>query len=172
MTVSEINAVVSEIHVSAPPETVFAFFVDPDKMARWMGSRVELDARPGGRYAVDINAQARARGEYVNVEPPSRVVFTFGWEGDQAMPPGSTTVEITLAPDGDGTHVRLVHRGLVTAEQLTAHQAVAINGRKPWVGANGRGSRRHLVESGTQRADLVRKSRLLRPYFRGSRREE
>jgi uncharacterized protein YndB with AHSA1/START domain len=121
MTVTEINAVVSEIRIAAKPETVFAFFVDPGKMARWMGSRVELEARPGGTYALDINAVARARGEYVEVVPPSRVVFTFGWEADQAVPPGSSTVEVTLTPDGDGTHVRLVHRGLLTAEMREQH---------------------------------------------------
>jgi uncharacterized protein YndB with AHSA1/START domain len=121
MTVSEINAVVSEVRISATPETVFSFFVDPDKMARWMGSHVELDPRPGGTYALDINAQARARGAYVEVVPPSRVVFSFGWEADQAVPPGSTTVEVTLTPDGDGTHVRLVHRGLMAAEQREQH---------------------------------------------------
>ena len=51
-------------------------------------------------------------GEYVLVEPPSRVVFTWGWEGNPDLPPGSTTVEITLVPDGDGTIVRLRHGGL------------------------------------------------------------
>jgi uncharacterized protein YndB with AHSA1/START domain len=121
MTVSEINAVVSEIRISATPETVFAFFVDPDKMTRWMGSGVELDPRPGGTYALDINAGARARGTFVEAVPPSRVVFTFGWEADQAVPPGSGTVEVTLTPDGDGTHVRLVHRGLMTAEMREQH---------------------------------------------------
>jgi uncharacterized protein YndB with AHSA1/START domain len=141
MTVSEINAVVSEIHISATPETVFAFFVDPDKMMRWMGSRVELDPRPGGTYALDINAQARARGKYVEVVPPSRVVFTFGWEADQAVPPGSSTVEVTLTPDGDGTRVRLVHRGLMAAEMREQHRrgwqhyldrlGVAVVGRDP-----------------------------------------
>jgi uncharacterized protein YndB with AHSA1/START domain len=122
VTVSEINAVVNETRIAATPETVFAFFVDPDKMVRWMGSRAEVDARPGGAYAVDINAQARARGEYVEVVPQSRIVFTFGWEGDPAVPPGSSTVEVTLTPDGDGTHVRLVHRGLMTAEMREQHQ--------------------------------------------------
>lgn len=122
MTVSEIDAVVCETHVAAPPETVFTFLVDPEKMARWMGSRVELDPRPGGRYALDISAQIRARGEYVEVVPPSRVVFTFGWDADDAVPPGSTTVEITLTPDSDGTHVRLVHRGLMTSEQREQHR--------------------------------------------------
>ena len=122
MSVSEINAVVSEISIAAAPETVFAFFVDPEKMTRWMGSRVEADARPGGVYALDINTQARARGTYVEVVPPSRVVFTFGWDADQNVPPGSSTVEVTLTPDGVGTHVRLVHRGLMKAETREEHQ--------------------------------------------------
>ena len=42
-----------------------------------------------------------------------KVVFTFGWEQEgNPIPPGSTTVEITLHPEGDKTRVRLVHRGL------------------------------------------------------------
>lgn len=122
MSISEINALVSEISIAAPPETVFAYFVDPAKMSRWMGSRVELEPRPGGTYALDINAQARARGTFVEVVPPSRVVFTFGWEGDAAVPPGSTTVEVTLTPNGDGTHVRLVHRGITSADMREQHQ--------------------------------------------------
>ena len=121
MTVSEINAVVSETRIAATPQTVFAFFVDPTKMVRWMGSRADVDARPGGSYALDINAQARARGEFVEVVPYSRVVFTFGWEDDQAVPPGSSTVEVTLTPDGDGTHVRLIHRGIMTTEMREQH---------------------------------------------------
>jgi uncharacterized protein YndB with AHSA1/START domain len=122
VTVSEINAVVSQTRIAATPETVFAFFVDPDKMVRWMGSRAEVDPRPGGTYALDINAQARARGEYLEVVPHSRIVFTFGWEGDQTVPPGSSTVEVTLTPDGDGTHVRLIHRGLMTSDTREQHR--------------------------------------------------
>jgi uncharacterized protein YndB with AHSA1/START domain len=121
MTVSEINAVVSETRIAATPETVFAFFVDPNKMVRWMGSRAEADPRPGGLYALDINALARARGEFVEVVPYSRVVFTFGWDGDQAVPPGSSTVEVTLTPDGAGTHLRLIHRGITTTEMREQH---------------------------------------------------
>jgi uncharacterized protein YndB with AHSA1/START domain len=121
VSVTEINAVVRETHIAAAPETVFAFFVDPDKMVRWMGTRADLDARPGGRFAVDINAVARARGEFVELVPPSRIVLSFGWEDDPAVPPGSTTLEITLTPDHDGTHVRLVHRGLLTADAREQH---------------------------------------------------
>jgi len=122
VTVSEIDAVVTEIRIAATPEAVFAYLVDPDKMVRWMGSRAESDPRAGGTYAVDINAQARARGRYVEVVPYSRVVFTFGWEGDHNVPPGSSTVEVTLTSDGAGTHLRLVHRGLLTAAMREQHR--------------------------------------------------
>jgi predicted dithiol-disulfide oxidoreductase (DUF899 family)/uncharacterized protein YndB with AHSA1/START domain len=121
VTVSEINAVVSERHIDASPETVFAFLVDPERMVRWMGTRAELDARPGGTLAIDVTGTARARGEFVEVVPPARVVFTFGWEGDPTVPPGSSTVEITLTPDAAGTSVRLVHRGITTAEMREQH---------------------------------------------------
>ncbi len=54
-----------------------------------------------------------ARGEYVEIDPPRRVVFTFGWEAEGSPePPGSTTVEVTLVPDGEGTLLRLVHSGV------------------------------------------------------------
>jgi uncharacterized protein YndB with AHSA1/START domain len=123
VTVTEIDAVVSEIDIAAAPEIVFAYLVDPDKMVRWMGSRVEVNPQPGGSYALDINAQARARGNYVEVVPHSRVVFTFGWEEDRFVPPGSTTVEITLTPEANGgTHVRLVHRGLASAKSRDEHR--------------------------------------------------
>ena len=88
------TAVECEIHIAAPPETVFSFFTDPEKMVRWMGIAADLDARPGGLYRVDINGRDVARGEYVVVEPPSRVVIAFGWEGEDEnpVPPGSTTL--------------------------------------------------------------------------------
>ena len=116
MTLSEIDAVVSEIRIAASPQDVFAYFVDPDKMVRWIGTRVALDPRPGGAYAIDMNTETRARGRYVEVVPHSRVVFTWGWEGQEtgehAVAPGSSRVEVDLTPDGDGTLVRLRHLDL------------------------------------------------------------
>src|SRR5262249_25729422 len=120
--VSNIDAVVCEIRIDANPQTVFAFFVDPNKMVRWIGSHVDLEPRPGGACAIDMNPHIRARGEYVEIVPHSRVVFTWGWLGDEVVPPGSSTVEVTLTPEGDGTHVRLVHRGLLTADMREQHR--------------------------------------------------
>jgi uncharacterized protein YndB with AHSA1/START domain len=64
-------------------------------------------------YRVLVAGQHQSAGEYVEVEPMKKVVFTFGWEQEgHPIPPGSTTIEITLQPEGDKTRVRLVHRGL------------------------------------------------------------
>src|SRR5687768_5040603 len=87
-----------------------------------MGSAATLDPRPGGVYRVDIG-QWNAVGEFVEVDPPNRVAFTWGWENDgMSTPPGSSTVEITLTPDGDETLVRLVHSDLPNEESVRAHE--------------------------------------------------
>ena len=110
-----------EVRVAARPETVFAFWTDPGKMARWMGRDVRLDPRPGGEFRIDYNGSDIASGAFVEVDPPTRIVLTWGWEaaGD-ATPPGASTVEVDFVPDGDGTIVRLRHSGLVE-EAVSGH---------------------------------------------------
>jgi uncharacterized protein YndB with AHSA1/START domain len=95
---------------------VFEFLTDADKMRHWKGDDVTLDPRPGGLYRVDFKGRDVMRGEFVTVEPPHRLVFTWGWESEgNPVPPGSSTVEITLRADGDHTLLRLVHRDLPEA---------------------------------------------------------
>jgi len=101
-----------EIRISAPAAVVFAYFVDEQRHLDWMGRRVELDPRPGGIYRCTMPDRTVVAGTYLTVDPPHRVVFTWGYEGDATIPPGSSTVEITLIPDGDATLLRLVHTGL------------------------------------------------------------
>ena len=71
-----------------------------------------LDARPGGVYRCEINDTHTVVGQYLLVEPPHRVAFTWGFAGSEAVPPGSSTVTVTLTPTPGGTLVRLVHTGL------------------------------------------------------------
>ena len=105
-----------EVRVAARPETVFEFFTDPDKMILWKGREADLDPRAGGIYRVEMGEKIVARGSYVEVDAPLRVVFTWGWEGQEsgenAVPPGSSRVEVTFEPDGEGTLVRLRHLDL------------------------------------------------------------
>jgi uncharacterized protein YndB with AHSA1/START domain len=102
-----------ELFIEADPATVFAFLTDSDKLMRWMGTHCELDAQPGGVYLVNVTGRDVARGAFEEVTPNSRIVYSFGWEGGaMGVPPGSTKVEIDLAPRERGTLLTFVHKGL------------------------------------------------------------
>lgn len=117
-----VDAVEVEVRIAASPETVFDFFTDPGKMIQWMGRSAELDPRPGGGFRCEANEEAIAVGEYVELDPPHRVIFTWGWEGEESVtPPGSSRVEVLLAPDGEGTHLRLIHHDLPSVESAEKH---------------------------------------------------
>jgi len=105
-----------ELHIDAPRETVFSYFVDPAKMARWMGIEHRLEPTPGGAFRVDMNGRNVAAGRFVEVEAPARVVFTWGWEASAEMPPGSSTVEVRLTAEGDKTILHFAHRGLTPVQ--------------------------------------------------------
>ena len=116
-------AVEVETRIAASPETVFDFFIDPDRMIQWMGRSAELEPLPGGIFRCDINGRDVASGEYVEVDRPRRVVFTWGWEGeDSVTEPGSSRVEILLEAEGDGTHLRLIHSELPSADAAERHR--------------------------------------------------
>lgn len=99
------------IDIDVAPEAVFDFLVTDEGMTAWMGQHAELDARPGGRFAVDIAGHA-IRGEYLAVDRPRRVVVSWGMAGRADLPPGASTVEFTLVPIDRGTRVELLHTGL------------------------------------------------------------
>lgn len=75
------------IEIQAPPEIVFSYLTVADRMIAWMGDRAELQPTRGGRFAVDIRG-APFRGEYLEVDSPRRVVFSWGLAGSDDLPPG------------------------------------------------------------------------------------
>lgn len=109
----------TSIDIDAPPDVVFRHLVTPEGMVAWMGQHAELDPRPGGGFSVDINGSP-VRGNYVEVDPPRRVVVAWGVAGSDIHPPGSSRVEFTLVPVGDGTRLELAHTGLPD-EQATGY---------------------------------------------------
>lgn len=108
------------LSIDASPETVWDFFVDPDKLMRWKGVEADLDPRPGGIYHCVVVPGHTARGEYVELDRPRRLVFTWGWDDSDAVPPGSSTIEVELTPDRDGTSLRFIHH-LPNAEAAASH---------------------------------------------------
>ncbi|MGI9120995.1 MAG: SRPBCC family protein [Acidimicrobiales bacterium] len=104
---------VREIVIDATPETIWPFLTEPGRHVEWDGTVAEIDARTGGIYRVFVAGQFQSAGKYIEVVRNEKVVFTFGWEQEgNPIKPGSTTVEITLQPEGGKTRVRLVHSGL------------------------------------------------------------
>ena len=96
-----------EVVIQASPETVFSYLTDESKMKEWFGEIVEADARPGGIFHVGKREGDQCRGEYVEVIPHEKVVFT--WGGIIGLEPGESTVEITLQSKGGSTHLNLRH---------------------------------------------------------------
>lgn len=107
--------------IEAPPEIVFTYLTDSRRFVRWMGVGAELDPRPGGRYRIDVDGEHVASGEYREIDPPRRLVMSWGWEGHPTVPPGSTTVEITLTPERGGTVLTLRHLGLPDESERRWH---------------------------------------------------
>jgi uncharacterized protein YndB with AHSA1/START domain len=111
----------AEIVIDAPPERVFPYFTEPERMARWLGTAAQLEPRPGGQFAVEVGDVA-VRGSYEELEPPRRIVFTWGVPGWQSMAPGTTRVEVTLEPTGrGGTRVALTHHDLPDRDMRERH---------------------------------------------------
>jgi uncharacterized protein YndB with AHSA1/START domain len=122
---AESTSVVREVEIDASPETVWEFLVDPAKATRWMGQTADFEASPGGHYRVQVIPGNVAVGEFVEVDAPRRLVFTWGWEpGEQTMSsvePGTTTIEIELVPSGEGTTLRFSHTGLPSEDAAQSH---------------------------------------------------
>lgn len=117
----KIDELTVEQLVSAPPSTVYRYLTESDKWAVWQGERASIDARPGGRFSMEMANGMTAEGEFVELVPNVRVVFTWGWVNHPNLPPGSTTVEIVLSEVRTGTRVVLTQRPLPEGEWDT-HQ--------------------------------------------------
>jgi uncharacterized protein YndB with AHSA1/START domain len=91
-----------ETQIAAPRASVFAFLTDPEKIVQWMGSET-------------------ARGTFREVVPVHRLAYSFGWEGNDEVPPGSGLIEIDLIEHDGGTLLRMTHSGLPSAAQQASH---------------------------------------------------
>lgn len=128
------------ISIEAPVEVVFDFITVPEMALRWMGYDCEIDPRPGGTYRVRFTDDDVAVGEYVEVTPYTTVSWTWGWDGNEGLPPGSTLVTFTLArgETDDSTVVTVSHTGLPDESAATAHgSGWRFWGRRLAVGAAG-----------------------------------
>ena len=121
--------------LNAPPAKVFAAWIDPEKVKRWMGPgevkalHAECDARVGGRYRWVMQAPSGEEydvsGVYREVVANEKLVFTWAWK---SAPEQESLVTVTFKPDGDGTLLTVTHEQFSNEDSRNQHQ----NG---WTGA-------------------------------------
>ena len=111
-----------EVQIAAPQATVFAFLTDPEKILRWMGTEAKVEPHVDGLYLVNVTGKDTAQGRFTEVIPVHRLAYSFGWRGDDKMPPGSGLIEIDLIEREGGTLLRMTHSGLPDAEVCATHE--------------------------------------------------
>ena len=118
--------------VEASPEQVFTACVEPERLAEWWGpagfttSSVELDVREGGRYRITMQPpdgdSFHLRGEFREIDPPRRLVYTFEWE-EPDPDDRETVAELSFLDDAAGTRVVLDQGPFATQARFELHEA-------------------------------------------------
>ena len=110
--------------IAARPSIVFEAMTTAEGVAAWFGPddlpvvRAEMDARVGGAYRVHFRTldgrDHEARGEFLEVVPPRRIVMSWSWAVGGELEEGGriSRVEIELTPIGDGTELTFTHAAL------------------------------------------------------------
>lgn len=110
-----------ETHIAAPRASVFAFLTDPAKIVQWMGTEATTEMHPGGLYLLKGVGSSTARGAFREVVPVHRLAYSFGWEANDEVPPGSSLIEIDLIEQDGGTLLRMTHSGLPNEATRASH---------------------------------------------------
>jgi len=135
---TEMSPVEVTTHIPVAPADLFRYFTDPAHYVLWMGSEATLEPVPGGVYRIRMPDGFEAAGEFVLVDEPQQVVFSWGFADDNAaqhtkhkpgvvvigsaMPAGSTRVTVMLDGEGGGTSLTLRHENLPNPELRDGHQ--------------------------------------------------
>ena len=110
----------ASIFIHAPPARVYEYFTQPEAVVRWMGEFALLEPKSGGRFEVDVRGTP-VRGRYLELDPPHRLLLSWGYADSERLPPGASTVEVRLIADAGGTRVELEHRQLPLDQEPPHH---------------------------------------------------
>jgi uncharacterized protein YndB with AHSA1/START domain len=97
------------VDIAAPREAVFRFFTDSTRWASWWGVGSTIEAKRGGKVHIRNPGGVEAVGEVLELHPPERIVFTYGFASGQPIPAGSSRATIRLESHGVGTRLHLTH---------------------------------------------------------------
>jgi uncharacterized protein YndB with AHSA1/START domain len=121
-----------EREFAAPPERVFAAFTEVERLKAWWGPEgfmtpeAVVDLRVGGRYRLVMQAPSGnihvVTGEFREVTPPSRLVYSFAWEQEDGSLGHPSLVTLELEAAGKGTRLTLTQEGFSDAASRDDHR--------------------------------------------------
>ena len=103
------HALERTVFIRATRGTVFRFFTDSARWASWWGAGSTIDPRHGGAVLIKLPGGVEVTGEVLELIPPERIVFTYGFASGAPIPPGGSRVTIHLEPQDEGTRLMLTH---------------------------------------------------------------
>jgi uncharacterized protein YndB with AHSA1/START domain len=109
-----------ERFIAAPPETVYLYWTDPQRIVRWWGPEGydipahTFEVRRGGRWRTTMRSPDgglyTVSGIYRELVPATRLVFTWAWEGERGERCNETEVTITFQSTPGGTRLLVQQR--------------------------------------------------------------
>ena len=118
--------------IATTPERLFEIWTEPEQLAKWWGPegftipKYTMDVRPGGRWRTTMHrpdgTENVVSGIYRVIEPPRRLVFTWGWDDDAGMRGHETEVTVTFEPAPGGTRMVLVQQTFTDADSRNRHE--------------------------------------------------
>jgi uncharacterized protein YndB with AHSA1/START domain len=117
--------------IKVPPALVYEAWTDPAQLRQWFGPenvrtrKITADVRVGGKYRWDLTSpdgeEMSAFGDYRELVPGKKIVFTWQWDDDEAWENRTSVVTIDLFQRDGGTELRLRHEQLPSEESRDRH---------------------------------------------------
>jgi uncharacterized protein YndB with AHSA1/START domain len=117
--------------IKAPRDRVYAAWTDPEQLKQWFGPEkvqtrdLVADAQVGGSFRWDLtNSEGErmtCRGEYRELQPDRKIVFTWQWEDDEDWEGRASVVTVELNDADGGTELRLIHEQLPNEQSRDGH---------------------------------------------------
>jgi uncharacterized protein YndB with AHSA1/START domain len=102
-----------QVVLNAPMAEVYRHLTTAEGLLKWMAVDAVVEPVPGGRLQWTDENGATMIGRFIELDPPQRLVFAYGWKEDlMGVPPESTTVEINLKEADGKTTLSLAHRSI------------------------------------------------------------
>jgi uncharacterized protein YndB with AHSA1/START domain len=117
--------------INAPRARVYRAWTDPEQLKEWWGPegvrtrKITTDVRVGGEYRWDLinqdGEEMTVHGEYRELVPNEKIVFTWQWDDDEAWQNRTSVVTVEFSDRDGGTEVRLTHVQLPSEASRDRH---------------------------------------------------